>query len=317
MARSIALLFSGQGAQQVGMGKDLSQNFAVAANRFAEADAGLGYSISQIAFEGPIEELTKTSRCQVALYVHGIAVLDILREQLGDFNFVAAAGLSLGEFTAHAAAGTFGFLSGLRLVANRGQYMEEACNATSGTMAAFISGDEAAVRNIAQEADVDVANLNSPGQIVLSGTTENVGKAIDLAKEYGIRKAVRLNVAGAFHSRLMISAAVKLRGDLAHVTFSTPGAKIVSNVTARPVSGENDVAQSLAEQVTGTVRWTESVAYMIDQLGCNLFLELGPGDVLAGLVGRIRKGTEVISIGNLSSLTEALPKLRPAVNGLA
>jgi len=313
MARSIALLFSGQGAQQVGMGKDLSQNFAVAANRFAEADAGLGYSISQIAFEGPIEELTKTSRCQVALYVHGIAVLDILREQLGDFNFVAAAGLSLGEFTAHAAAGTFSFLTGLRLVANRGQYMEEACKATSGTMAAFMSGDEAAVRNIAQEAGVDVANLNSPGQIVLSGTTENVGKAIDLAKEYGIRKAVRLNVAGAFHSRLMTSAEEKLRRDLAHVTFSTPAAKIVSNVRARPVSGENDVPQSLAEQVTGTVRWTESVAYMIDQLGCNLFLELGPGEVLAGLVGRIRKGTEVISIGSCSSLEEALPKLRAAI----
>jgi len=295
------------------MGKDLSQNFAVAANRFAEADAGLGYSISQIAFEGPIEELTKTSRCQVALYVHGIAVLDILREQLGDFNFVAAAGLSLGEFTAHAAAGTFSFLTGLRLVANRGQYMEEACKATSGTMAAFMSGDEAAVRNIAQEAGVDVANLNSPGQIVLSGTTENVGKAIDLAKEYGIRKAVRLNVAGAFHSRLMTSAEEKLRRDLAHVTFSTPAAKIVSNVRARPVSGENDVPQSLAEQVTGTVRWTESVAYMIDQLGCNLFLELGPGEVLAGLVGRIRKGTEVISIGSCSSLEEALPKLRAAI----
>jgi [acyl-carrier-protein] S-malonyltransferase len=314
MARSIALLFSGQGAQQVGMGKDLSQHFAVAANRFAEADAGLGYSISQIAFEGPIEELTRTSRCQVALYVHGIAVLDILREQLGNFNFVAAAGLSLGEFTAHAAAGTFSFLTGLRLVANRGQYMEGACHTTSGTMAAFIGGDEAMVRNIAREADVDVANLNSPGQVVLSGTLENVGKAIDLAKQNGIRKAVRLNVAGAFHSRLMISAELKLRSDLADVTFSTPGAKVISNVTARPVSGKNDIPQSLAEQVTGTVRWMQSVAYMIDQLGCDLFLELGPGDVLAGLVGRIRKGTEVISIGTLASLAEALPKLRAAID---
>jgi [acyl-carrier-protein] S-malonyltransferase len=313
MARSIALLFSGQGAQQVGMGKDLSQRFAVAANRFAEADAGLGYSISQIAFEGPIEELTRTSRCQVALYVHGIAVLDILREQLGNFDFVAAAGLSLGEFTAHAAAGTFSFVTGLRLVANRGQYMEEACNTTCGTMAAFIGGDEAMIRNIAQEVGVDVANLNSPGQIVLSGTLENVSKAIDLAKQNGIRKAVQLNVAGAFHSRLMISAEMKLRSDLAHVTFSTPGAKIISNVTARPVCGKNDIPESLAEQVTGTIHWTQSVAYMIDRLGCDLFLELGPGNVLAGLVGRIRKGTEVISIGSCSSLEEALPKLREAI----
>jgi len=313
MGRSIALLFSGQGAQQVGMGKDLSQRFAVAANRFAEADAGLGYSISQIAFEGPFDELTRTSRCQVALYVHGIAVLDTLREQLGNFDFVAAAGLSLGEFTAHAAAGTFSFLTGLQLVANRGRYMEEACNMTSGTMAAFIGADEAMVRNIAQETGVDVANVNSPGQTVLSGTLENVGKAIDLAKQNGIRKAVRLNVAGAFHSRLMISAELKLRSDLAQLTFSTPRAKIISNVTARPVCGRNDIPQSLAQQVTGTVHWMQSVAYMVDQLSCDLFLELGPGDVLAGLVGRIRKGTEVISVGSCSSLEEALPKLRAAI----
>ena len=313
MGRSIALLFSGQGAQQVGMGKDLSQRFAVAANRFAEADAGLGYSISQIAFEGPFDELTRTSRCQVALYVHGIAVLDTLREQLGNFDFVAAAGLSLGEFTAHAAAGTFSFFTGLQLVANRGRYMEEACNMTSGTMAAFIGADEAMVRNIAQETGVDVANVNSPGQTVLSGTLENVGKAIDLAKQNGIRKAVRLNVAGAFHSRLMISAELKLRSDLAHVTFFTPRAKIISNVTARPVCGENDIPQSLAQQVTGTVQWTRSVAYMVDQLGCDLFLELGPGNVLAGLVGRIRKGIEVISVGSCSSLEEALPRLRAAI----
>ena len=313
MAKSIALLFSGQGAQQVGMGRDLSQRFAVAANRFAEADAGLGYAISQIAFNGPIEELTKTSRCQVALYVHGIAVLDVLREQLGHFDFVAAAGLSLGEFTAHAAAGTFDFLTGLRLVANRGRYMEEACHVTSGTMAAFIGGDEGILRKIAQEADVDVANVNSPGQIVLSGKVENVNKAIDLAKQYGIKRAVPLNVAGAFHSRLMISAEVKLRRDLAAVTISRPGAIIIANTTAEPVSAENDISRSLAEQVTGTVRWTQSVEYMIDQLGCNLFLELGPGEVLAGLVGRIRKGTEVISIANCSSIEDALPKLRAAI----
>lgn len=313
MSKSIGLLFPGQGAQQVGMGKDFSQQFAVAANRFAAADTALGYSISQIAFDGPIAELTKTSRCQVALYVHGIAVLEVLREQLGNFQFVAAAGLSLGEFTAHAAAGTFDFLTGLRLVANRGQYMEEACDASSGTMAAFIGGDEVNVRKIAQEADVDIANLNSPGQIVLSGEGENIRKAIDLAKHYGIRRAVPLNVAGAFHSRLMMSAEAKLRSDLATVPLTHPATKVVANVTANVVSGESDILQSLAKQVTGTVRWAESVEYMIDQLGCNLFLELGPGEVLAGLVGRIRKGTEVLSIGNRSSLETALAKLRDAV----
>jgi [acyl-carrier-protein] S-malonyltransferase len=313
MAKSIALLFSGQGAQQVGMGKDLSQQFAVAANRFAAADTALGYSISQIAFDGPIEELTKTSCCQVALYVHGIAVLEILREQLGNFQVVAAAGLSLGEFTAHAAAGTFDFLTGLRLVANRGRYMEQACDTTSGTMAAFIGGDESNVRRIAQEADVDLANVNSPGQIVLSGAVENVRQAIELAKQYGIRRAVPLNVAGAFHSRLMRSAEEKLRSDLATVSVSKPGIKVVANVTAEAVSEESDILESLAKQVTGTVRWTEGVEYMIDQLGCDLFLELGPGQVLAGLVGRIRKGTEIVSIGDCSTLEAAIAKLRGAI----
>jgi [acyl-carrier-protein] S-malonyltransferase len=310
MAKSIALLFSGQGAQQVGMGKDLSQQFAVAANRFAIADAALGYSISQIAFNGPIEELTKTSRCQVALYVQGVAVLEVLREQLDNLPVVAAAGLSLGELTAHAAAGTFDFLSGLRLVANRGQYMEEACNITSGTMAAFIGGDEASVREIAREADVDIANMNCPGQIVLSGEVAKIRKAVGLAKDYGVRRAVPLNVAGAFHSRLMISAEVKLRKALATVPIANPATKVVANITARPVSGESDVLQSLAKQITGTVRWTESVVHMIDQLGCDVLLELGPGETLAGLVGRIRKGTEVLSIADCRSLEMALARLR-------
>jgi [acyl-carrier-protein] S-malonyltransferase len=310
MPRSIALLFSGQGAQQVGMGKDFSQQFAVAANRFAEADAALGYSISEIAFNGPLDELTKTSRCQVALYVHGLAVLEVLRDQLGGLDFVATAGLSLGEFTAHAAAETYDFLTGLRLVANRSRYMEEACNSSSGTMAAFIGGQEADVRRIAREADVDVANLNSPGQIVLSGSTSNVHRAIELAKEEGIRKAVRLNVAGAFHSRLMRPAQDKLEHDLSVASISQPKATVIANVSAAPAKEEKEIRQTLAQQVTGSVRWTESVEYLIDRLHCDLFLELGPGEILAGLVQRIRKGTEVISLGDAESLVEALPKLR-------
>jgi [acyl-carrier-protein] S-malonyltransferase len=310
MPRSIALLFSGQGAQQVGMGKDFSQQFAVAANRFAEADAALGYSISEIAFNGPLDELTKTSRCQVALYVHGLAVLEVLRDQLGGLDFVATAGLSLGEFTAHAAAETYDFLTGLRLVANRSRYMEEACNSSSGTMAAFIGGQEADVRRIAREADVDVANLNSPGQIVLSGSTSNVHRAIELAKEEGIRKAVRLNVAGAFHSRLMRPAQDKLEHDLSVASIGQPKATVIANVSAAPAKEEKEIRQTLAQQVTGSVRWTESVEYLIDRLHCDLFLELGPGEILAGLVQRIRKGTEVISLGDAESLVEALPKLR-------
>jgi [acyl-carrier-protein] S-malonyltransferase len=313
MANSIALLFSGQGAQQVGMGKDLSQRFATVANRFAEADSVLGYSLSQIAFEGPLEELTKTSHCQAALYTHGVAILDLLREQIGDFHFVAAAGLSLGEFTAHAAAGTFDFPTGLRLVANRGRYMEEACNITSGAMAAFIGGDEAEVREVAREADVDVANLNSPGQIVLSGEASNVRNAIDIAKARGIKRALPLNVGGAFHSRLMISAQKRLEQDLNAIAIFKPAVTVVANVTASPVTSPDEVRTSLAQQVTGTVRWTPSIEYMIDRLGCDLLLELGPGQVLAGLVGRIRKGTRTLSIGDLLSLEAALPQVSKAL----
>ncbi len=295
------------------MGKDLSQRFAAAANRFAAADSAIGYSISQTAFDGPLADLTKTSRCQVALYVHGLAILDVLREEFGTFAVTAAAGLSLGEFTAHAAAGTFEFLAGLQLVANRGRYMEQACEETSGTMAAFIGGEELNVRKIALEADVDIANINSPGQIVLSGEVEKIRKAIDLAKDYAIRRAIPLNVAGAFHSRLMHSAESKLRNDLASVPLNEPEPNVIANVTAKPVSGRADILETLAKQVTGTVRWTESVEYMIDKLGCDLFLELGPGAVLAGLVGRIRKGTEVISVTDNASVDAALTKLRAAL----
>jgi [acyl-carrier-protein] S-malonyltransferase len=294
------------------MGKDLSQNYASAANLFSEADRRLQRSIGQVAFEGPIEELTKTANCQVALYVHGIALLEVLKEELGTFSFRAAAGLSLGEFTAHAAAGTFDFGTGLELVDARSRFMEEACVSTTGTMAAFVGGEEAAVREIAKEADVDVANLNSPGQIVLSGATGNIQAAINLAKEKGVRRALPLNVGGAFHSRLMSSARAQLIPILEPAAMRAPDQIVVSNVTAAPVKEPAEIRQTLADQVTGSVRWVETITYLLDQVGCDLFIELGPGQVLAGLVTRIRKGTEVISIENLATLRDALPLIRAA-----
>ncbi len=294
------------------MGKDLSQHHASAANLFSEADRRLQRSISQIAFAGPIEELTKTANCQVALYVHGLALLEVLREELATFTFQAAAGLSLGEFTAHAVAGTFDFGTGLQLVDARSRLMEEACLSTTGMMAAFVGGEETAVREVAQEADVDVANLNSPGQIVLSGATDNIQRAISIAKEKGIRRAVPLNVAGAFHSRLMASARTQLIPILENAPIKSPGAVVIANVTAAPVKEPKEIRQTLADQVTGSVRWVETINYLLDNVGCNLLIELGPGRVLAGLVGRIRKGTEVISIENLNSLRDALPLIRAA-----
>src|SRR5438034_6633464 len=169
MNKKIGLLFAGQGAQSVGMGRDLAEELSVAAELFRKGDEVLGRKLSEIAWNGPIEELTKTSNCQPALYVHGLACLAALREAVGEFPIAGAAGLSLGELTAHAAAGTFDFATGLKLVQKRGELMDEACAATSGGMAAMIGSDENMVRQLAADEDVDIANINAPGQVVISG----------------------------------------------------------------------------------------------------------------------------------------------------
>lgn len=304
-----ALLFSGQGAQAVGMGKDLAANFSTAAALFQQADATLNMPLSQIMFEGPAEQLTQTAVCQPALYVHGLAILALLKEKIPHFSFHAAAGLSLGEFTAHGAAGTFDFISGLKLVMQRAQFMQEACEGTSGTMAAIIGASEEQVRALAAAADVDVANFNSPGQIVISGERENIAKAISIAKDHGARKAIELTVAGAFHSRLMQPAREQLGLVLAETALTMPRVPVISNINARPTSSTEEIRSALADQVTGSVRWTETIEYLIDQEKCTRFLELGPGGVITGLVNRIRKGTEVISISDVESLQAAVEKL--------
>src|SRR6266704_6130272 len=229
--KKIALLFAGQGAQIVGMGKDLAEQFPTAADLFRRADEILRRKLSDIAWNGPIEELTKTSNCQPALFVHGLACLSILRELAGNFPIGGAGGLSLGEMTAHAAAGTFDFENGLKLVQRRGELMDEACAATSGAMAAMVGGDENAVRALAADADVDVANINAPGQIVISGEKAKVEIAVGIAKEYGIRRATILNVAGAYHSRLMESAYEKLGAALVDMAMQAPRFAVMSNVT--------------------------------------------------------------------------------------
>jgi len=297
MSKKIALIFPGQGAQAVGMGRELAANFPAAADLFRRADEILGWPLSKICWEGPEEELTKTSVCQPALYVHGLAALAVAREKLGDFPVAGAAGLSLGEFTAHAAAGTFDFETCLRLVAQRGQFMQEACEATRGAMAAMIGVDENVVRDLAAQTDVDVANINSPGQIVVSGEAAKVAAAVGLAKDYGIRKAVELKVAGAFHSRLMQPAYERLGEILASVDIRQPAFPVVCNVEGRAVREPDDIRRTLADQVTGSVRWADCVTCLLDNIGCETFLELGPGTTLAGMIGRIRKGTPVVSVG--------------------
>ncbi|MFL6540579.1 MAG: ACP S-malonyltransferase [Chthoniobacterales bacterium] len=307
----IALLFAGQGAQTVGMGRDLAEEFGTARALFERGDQILGRPLSEIAWNGPLEELTKTSNCQPALYVHGLACLAALREVVPTLQIEAAAGLSLGEWTAHAAAMTFDFATGLKLVEQRGRLMDEACAATAGAMAAMIGADEGAVRQLAADTDVDVANLNAPGQIVISGEAAKVEMAVSLAKEHGIRRATLLNVAGAYHSRLMNSAFVQMGDALIDAELQVPRFPIVSNVTGAVVDTLPEIRQTLQDQITGTVRWRDCIETLLGR-GCDLFLELGPGGVLAGLMQRIRKGVNVISVSDSASVQACAEKLKLA-----
>ena len=303
------MLFAGQGAQAVGMGKDLADQFSAAAGVFRQADEILGRQLSDIAWNGPIEELTKTSNCQPALFVHGLACLAVLRELAGEIPIGGAAGLSLGELTAHASAETFSFEDGVRLVQKRGDLMDEACSATVGGMAALIGADENAARQLADDEDVDVANINSPGQIVISGELAKVEAAVAVAKEHGIRRATMLNVAGAYHSRLMESAYQKLGAALIEVQMQLPRFPVISNVTGRDVTTLPEIRQTLQEQVTSTVRWVDCMERLAG-LGCDLFLELGPGGVLAGVLKRTRKQAEVISVTDAASARSCAQRLR-------
>jgi [acyl-carrier-protein] S-malonyltransferase len=228
---------------------------------------------------------------------------------LVDIEPVAAAGLSLGEFTAHAAAGTFSMEDGLKLVQKRGALMEEACQAAPSTMAAMIGGSDEAVANLAAECDIDVANYNCPGQTVVSGSVEGVNKAVAGAKAAGIKIAKKLNVAGAYHSRFMKSAQAALRPELEATPMTTPAMPVYCNYEARTVTGPEDVRAMLGEQVCGSVRWAACMQDLIEK-GERLFIEMGPGNTLAGMMGRICKEAKVISIQDVASLEAAVAELK-------
>ena len=268
----------------------------------------LGFPLTKVMFEGPDAELTRTCYCQPALYLHGLALWKVLSARTG-ITPVAAAGLSLGEFTAHAAAGTFSMEDGLKLVQKRGSYMEEACQAAPSTMAAFIGGSPEALQKLAAECDIDVANYNCPGQTVVSGSHEGVDKAIAGAKAAGFKLAKKLNVAGAYHSRYMKSAQQKLLPELTATPMSMPSCPVYCNYEARPVTDTEDIRAMLGAQVCGSVRWADSMQKLIDQ-GERLFIEMGPGKTLAGMMGRICKEARVISIEDAAGLEAAIAELK-------
>lgn len=299
---AIGLIFSGQGAQSVGMGRSLYENSAAARRLFDEASEVLPFDLKQICFEGPEEELTRTHVCQPALYVHGLAVVAALKElnQLPEVG--AAAGLSLGELTALAYAGVFDFATGVQIVAERGRLMQVACDATQGAMTSLIGGDLEKAYNLAKQFDVDVANLNCPGQTVISGDKEKVAAATAAAKEAGFKMAVPLKVAGAYHSRLMQSAADSFKAFLADKPFAKPAIPVFTNTTGRQVSEPEEIKAALVTQVVSSVRW-EDCFRGIASLGIDEMYECGPGGTLAGLAKRIDRAASVRSLSEYSDLT--------------
>jgi [acyl-carrier-protein] S-malonyltransferase len=296
-----ALLFAGQGAQVVGMGKDLAEAFPAARELFELANHTLGYDLAHVCFQGPEPELTRTENAQPGIYLVSWVAFQLLKTQVPGFAFQAAAGLSLGEFTALAAAGVFSFTDGLKIVRARGRFMQEACELTKGTMAAIIGLDEDLTRAVCQETGAELANLNCPGQIVISGELDAINKACELAKAKGAKRALPLTVAGAYHSRLMASAQPKLRAALAEVPLHLPAVPVISNVTARPHATAGEIASRLVEQVTSSVRWEESIRYLLSE-GFTRFIELGPGSALSGFMKRIDKNARVFNVSDVRTL---------------
>lgn len=294
-------VFSGQGAQAVGMGKDLYESSAAARRIFDEADQVLGYKLSTVCFEGPAEKLTETRFCQVAIYTMSCAALEAFREKYPEITPLGCAGLSLGEYGALYAAGAFTFAAGLRLLAKRAELMDEACRATVGGMASVLGGDVAVIREVAAECGIDVANYNNPGQIVISGEKAKVAAAVEALKARGMRKVIELNVAGAFHSRLMAGAGEALRPVLAAAELALPAVPVYHNFSAAPAASVGELRENLARQVAGSVRWEECVRALA-AAGADTMIEFGPGNVLTGLMRRTIAEVKTFNINSTETL---------------
>lgn len=302
----VALLFPGQGSQFLGMGQDLAERFELARQTFQEADEALGFGLSSLMWEGPEDELRATHNAQPAILAHSIAVYRIIADQLGEVR--CGAGHSLGEFSAYVAAGALDFADALRTVRRRGQLMFESGEERPGTMAAILGLEDEVVERVCSEASAEdgvvvPANYNSPGQLVISGDRIAVERAIELAREAGARRALELNVSGAFHSPLMGVAEAGLEEQLERVTFDDPAWPVISNVAADWVEDGAEAKRLLIRQLTSAVRWTESM-HAIRAAGVDDFLELGPGNVLTGLLRRIDRGAACKAIGTADQVEE-------------
>jgi len=303
----IAFIFPGQGAQTVGMGKDAFDSHAGAQDVFRAADEAIGFPLTEIVFNGPDEELKKTANTQPALLATSIALYEAFSGKGIAPDYVA--GHSLGEYSALVVAGVLSFGDAVRTVRRRGEYMEEAVPGGRGAMAATLGADREALAALcasisAEGTAVEMANLNCPGQIVVSGTKEGVQKVAERGKEAGAKRVIPLEVSGPFHSSLMEPAARRLEDTLANIAFADAAVPVVANVTARPATAAADIRRLLVEQVVSPVLWEDSVVWMIGQ-GVDTFIEFGPGTVLAGLIKKIDKSVAVHSVNSLSS-AEAL-----------
>lgn len=306
--RGLGFLFPGQGSQAIGMGRGLADTHAVARETLAEAGDILGFGLSRLMFEGPLDELTETRNAQPALLAHGIAVARVLAAAGARPGI--AAGHSLGEFTALVAGGALEFAHGLRLVRLRGELMHAAGAARRGAMAAVLGLDDADVDEICREASaggevVVAANLNAPGQVVVSGDEPAVRRAVELARGRNARRVVPLVVSGAFHSPLMLPAADGLRRALDEVPLRRPAVPVVSNVTAEPASTGAEIRRLLGEQLTSPVRWHACMLTMV-RLGFRDFVECGPGRVLAGLARRVEGVRSSLAAGESEEIAAVL-----------
>lgn len=309
---SLFFVFPGQGSQYVGMGKSLYTNFLEAKEVFAQANEVLNFDLAKLCFEGPESELNLTSNTQPALLTTSIATLSVLNAQ--GYHPQAAAGHSLGEYTALVCAGAMSFTDALTLVRLRGQYMQEAAEEATGGMAAILGLDSTTVANVCVQVSasghrVDAVNYNCPGQVVIAGTQSGLQRAMELAKEAGARRCVPLAVSGPFHSSLMQPAGEKLASALANVTIKAPRIPVLSNVTADYIENPEEIKTKLVEQVYSPVRWEEIVQRMAKD-GCTQAVEVGPGKVLSGLIKKTSKEIKTFNVEDKETLEKVLAQLK-------